>query len=213
MTLKKLNQKENDLVKRIDTRYTELSKILEKECRENSYKYFLGPLGAFLSVEMRYEEYVHMDEDLRNNLIKLRKSKDDLILTEKVPLILEKNIGDLLNEDKIISVNEKGEKSSQRVGLNLGNATKEDNYGNELPVPYMAPQTEREMQENEFRAISTKRARTGHPKINGDDNFKPVLNFHSSTDFTGRQNIKIEVEVIKPLPSPKHSLSIPKMDI
>lgn len=179
LTYKEVRDIENGSIKWIDERYRELNLVLEKVNEGKSYRFFMGPLGAFFSVELRYEEYVAMDPAIRENLVKLRKDKETLIISDKVPLIVERSV--LAREKKT------------EIEI-VKNITKDENYGNEPPVPYEIPIIETERRTKEFKEVLERRSLTGHQKIKRDLEFVPVIPSLGNSRITGHAKIGLGEE-------------------
>lgn len=198
-----MKKKELSEIKKIDDRFYKLGEILEQYSRDKTYKLLLGPLGGFFSVELRYQQFLTMTPEIRENLVRLRKEKESIIITEQVPMILEKDV----IKKRRMSLAEKRELEIVKY------LTKEDNYGNELPVPYEDPISHSKRKIGELRSQSVNRLDTGHPKILGDTFVPVVRNSGHFRSITGHKKITLQIEHIEPISLPKlPSVSFPSYD-
>lgn len=179
LTYMEVRRMEAGSIKWIDERYGKLNGILDGINDGKSYKFLMGPLGAFFSVELRYQEYVSMDPIVRENLVKLRKDKETLVICDKVPIIVERSV---LNKEK---------KTEIEIVKNI---TKDENFGNEPPVPYQIPIIETERKTKEFKEVLERRSLTGHKKIRGDLEFIPVIPSLNNSRVTGHMQIGLSRE-------------------
>ncbi len=143
------------------TRYKILKSILDSFNQNKSYKIILGPLGAFLSVEIRFLEYLCMPEEQIIVLANARRDRKTLIIDEVIPEIVQKNLR-LSSHDvvakfesyhSLVSKKQKDDVQQEEEGTHNSSMKKEnlaisreiilddrfDKYSNEKPKPYLPP--------------------------------------------------------------------------
>ena len=154
------------------TRYTTFRKILDDYNKNKSFKFMVGPLGAFLSVEMKFQEYLDMNHDMRVEALKLRKNRSLYVISQAVPPIIVKNI----NMIKVINTNKNKPDDPKETQETEGAApvNKKDANVNKFiigklrPKPYEAPLTKikKKKKSSYFNSFGNFiRSKTGHMKV------------------------------------------------
>jgi hypothetical protein len=69
-------------------RYYKFKAVLDTFNKNKSYRVILGPLAAFLSVEIRYLEYLQMPDDQIRVLAHARRNRRTFIIDEVIPEIV-----------------------------------------------------------------------------------------------------------------------------
>ena len=126
--------------RRLIKRYDRFKTILNTLNQKNSYRYILGPLAGFITVEARAKTYADMSESAYKDLI-LRFQGRSFTIKEKALPMIERTVrrsGHSEGGDGARKVADGVGRGRKRLKIekNGKKLTVEDNYGMDLPTPY-----------------------------------------------------------------------------